>query len=153
MQSVVKEMTPKIENNLSTEGAEMRRSSGSHRWLVDMILDYEDLLRSAADWLWETDADLLLTHVSEPLAEDAEVPPGMILGRDLRSLRDLEESGEGATGLAEALEAGLSFRDVRLNVPHLGETAREQLRHTLIHGCEGFMVASDSWLRVIHGCE
>ena len=36
---------------------------------------YEDFLRSSVDWLWETDADLMLAYVSSPVAHSSAFPP------------------------------------------------------------------------------
>ena len=44
---------------------------------------YEDFLRSSVDWLWEADADLMLTYVSSPIAHRLGIPAQALAGRPL----------------------------------------------------------------------
>ena len=79
--------------------------------LSRLSLRYNDMLRSAVDWLWETDSRLNLTYVSPSIATTLGVPAQMLIGRSLLHLFGLEE-GEHASGrMAAAVAARRPFRD------------------------------------------
>ncbi len=72
---------------------------------------YEDFLRSSVDWLWETDADLMLTYVSSPIAHRLGIPAQALAGRPLGALGRFEaDGGPGRQGQA-AIEARRPFRN------------------------------------------
>jgi signal transduction histidine kinase len=97
--------------------------------LSRLSLRYNDMLRSAIDWLWETDARLNLTYVSPPIATTLGVPAQMLIGRSLLRLFGLEE-GERASGrMAAAIAARRSFRDEHF-VLDVGEGMRTSYRVT-----------------------
>ncbi len=121
VQSVVKEMSPESGEKLTGGGAEVLQSGEPNRWLMNMILNYEDVLRSAVDWMWETDANLALTRVSEPFTEGVKIPPQISVGRDLSQLEDFEKTDGRAPSMAQALKDRKIFRDARLTVSNLGE--------------------------------
>ncbi len=121
VQSVVKEMSLKPGEDLAGGGPENAQSNEPNRWLMNVVLGYEDVLRSAVDWMWETDANLRLTRVSEPFTEGVKIPPQMSVGRDLSQLEDFEETGQKAPSMAEALNDRKAFRNARVTVSNLGE--------------------------------
>jgi len=82
-----------------------------------LLRDFEE---AACDWLWETDEDGLLTHVSDRFAQVTQRDPrslfGMTFAEILRSPASLAtEAGQPATGglpaLAVLMERRLPFRD------------------------------------------
>ena len=58
---------------------------------------YEDFLRAAADWTWETDAALALAEISPSATAGLGVPAHKLLGKRLPDLLSitLEESAAG----------------------------------------------------------
>jgi signal transduction histidine kinase len=81
--------------------------------LSRLSLRYNDMLRSAVDWLWETDARLNLTFVSPPIATTLGIPAQMLIGRNLLHLFGLEKGGHANGRMAAAIAARRSFRDER----------------------------------------
>ena len=72
-------------------------SPAESRWRRARILGrYEDFLRCSVDWLWETDAELVLTFVSSPVALKLGIPAQVLLGRPLPSLGRFEAGAPGA---------------------------------------------------------
>ena len=62
-------------------------SPAEARWRRSHIVGrYEDFLRCSVDWLWETDADLVLTFVSSPVALKLGLPAEFLIGRPILSL-------------------------------------------------------------------
>ena len=53
---------------------------------------FQDVIRSASDWVWETDDNLNLTYVSNRIAEALEAPPSAVVGRHLFSLGEFEDA-------------------------------------------------------------
>lgn len=71
-------------------------SPAEARWRRARIVGrYEDFLRCSVDWLWETDADLVLTFVSSPVALKLGIPAQVLIGRQLLSLGRFEPAETG----------------------------------------------------------
>ena len=58
---------------------------------------FRDVIRSTSDWVWETDASLNLTYVSERITEALDVLPRMLIGRGLFLIGEFEAGGNGAS--------------------------------------------------------
>jgi signal transduction histidine kinase len=71
---------------------------------------FQDIIRSASDWVWETDVDLNLTYVSSRISETLEVPPGSLIGRNIFALGVFENSSDGLRGKPDLVEARAAFR-------------------------------------------
>ena len=71
---------------------------------------FQDIIRSASDWVWETDVDLNLTYVSARISETLEVPPGSLMGRNIFSLGVFEDSSDGLRDKPDLMEARSPFR-------------------------------------------
>jgi PAS domain S-box-containing protein len=56
---------------------------------------FRDVIRSTSDWVWEADANLNLTYLSERITEALEVLPQMLLGKNLLLLGTFEAGGNG----------------------------------------------------------
>lgn len=97
--------------------------------LSRLSLRYNDMLRSAVDWLWETDARLNLTFVSPPIATTLGVPAQMLIGRSLLHLFGLEAGGHADGRMAAAIAARRSFRDEHF-VLDIGEGLKTSYRVT-----------------------
>ncbi|MBT5049337.1 MAG: hypothetical protein HOM58_12635 [Rhodospirillaceae bacterium] len=52
---------------------------------------FQDVIRSASDWVWETDDYLNLTYVSNRIAEALEMAPSAVIGRHLFTLGEFED--------------------------------------------------------------
>ncbi len=72
---------------------------------------YEDFLRSTVDWLWETDAGLILTRASSPIALKLGIPAQVLVGRALSALGRFETAGAAARWVQDAIAARRPFRD------------------------------------------
>ena len=71
---------------------------------------FQDIIRSASDWVWETDVDLNLTYVSARISETLEAPPGSLIGRNIFALGVFEDSSDGLRGKPDLLDARSTFR-------------------------------------------
>lgn len=71
---------------------------------------FQDIIRSASDWVWETDVDLNLTYVSSRISETLEAPPGSLIGRNIFALGVFEDSSDGLRGKPDLVEARSTFR-------------------------------------------
>jgi signal transduction histidine kinase len=84
---------------------------------------FNDVLRSASDWVWETDEDGRVTFISDRITEILGKPPALIIGKQLASL--------GAP-MADAVEAALAertpFRNVVLDIV---DREAKQRRHVI----------------------
>jgi PAS domain S-box-containing protein len=56
---------------------------------------FRDVIRSTSDWVWEADANLNLTYLSERITEALEVLPQMLIGKNLLLLGTFEAGGNG----------------------------------------------------------
>ena len=101
--------------------AEIEQSDG--RATIDLLLrDFED---SAGDWLWETDRQGRLTHVSARFADVAGLPASDLLGQELAALvragaqpRDAALAAGFArkTEIEALIDCRLAFREVEVAV-------------------------------------
>ena len=72
---------------------------------------FNDVLRSASDWVWETDEDGRVTFISDRITEVLGQPAALIVGRQLASL-----AGGTADKVDAALAARVPFRNVTLDI-------------------------------------
>jgi signal transduction histidine kinase len=72
---------------------------------------YEDFLRASVDWVWETDAGLLLDYVSAPVAARLGIPAQMLTGRPLADLGRFEAGQGRDRDAAAAIAARRPFRN------------------------------------------
>lgn len=78
-------------------------------WRTAADGDVRPFLRSGADWLWETDAALRLTHISADAGERYGFDADALLGQPLVNLFTLAEDGEGGFPILSALAAQMRF--------------------------------------------
>jgi signal transduction histidine kinase len=72
---------------------------------------FNDVLRSASDWVWETDEDGRVSFISDRITEVMGRPPALIIGKQLASL------GAPPTDAVEAaLTSRTPFRNVVLDI-------------------------------------
>ena len=71
---------------------------------------FQDIIRSASDWVWETDVDLRLTYVSSRISETLKLAPGALIGRDFFSLGVFENASDGLRTKPDILEVRSTFR-------------------------------------------
>ena len=98
-----------------------------NRWLMNLNLSYEDMLRSAVDWIWECNAQLTLTYVSRANGSGTRLPSALLVGRSLQEL-DPNVTGKEADepAFSDQLEARQAFRDVRLSFQESDQEAGGQ---------------------------
>lgn len=53
---------------------------------------FQDVIRSASDWVWETDDFLNLTYASNRIADALEMAPAAVIGRHLFTLGEFEDN-------------------------------------------------------------
>jgi len=71
---------------------------------------FQDVIRSASDWVWETDHNLNLTYVSNRIAEALKTPPAELIGRHLFTIGEFEESLENGPARPDLAAALMPFR-------------------------------------------
>lgn len=92
-------------------GTDVGPAAAPERRFVREIDRYEDFLRSSVDWLWETDAGLILTYASSPVALKLGIPAQVLVGRALSALGRFETAGGAARRVEDAIAARRPFRD------------------------------------------
>jgi signal transduction histidine kinase len=85
---------------------------------------FRDYARAAADWFWETDAELTLTAISDRITAVTGLPALLYVGRNLRSLGTLEANSVDQQLLDEALRTRSAFREQLLRISVSGEKDR-----------------------------
>lgn len=85
-----------------------QRASQMETWLQDVV-------RSASDWIWATDANLNLIFVSTRIAETTGLPPHILKGRYLLSLGEF--AGGGRETPKELLQRRAPFRQALFIMP------------------------------------
>jgi PAS domain S-box-containing protein len=85
-----------------------QRASQMETWLQDVV-------RSASDWIWATDANLNLIFVSARIAESTGLPPHILKGRYLLSLGEF--AGGGRETPKELLQRRAPFRQALFIMP------------------------------------
>ncbi len=83
-----------------------------------------DFLRSAADWLWETDAALRLTFISLNAGAKYGFNSATLLGQPLTRLFTLDEDREGAFPILGGLAMRQRFDDQRATIRASGRPVR-----------------------------
>ncbi len=74
---------------------------------------YEDYLRSTVDWVWECNADLVLTYASPPVALTLGIPAQLLRGRELLELGQFEDGQTGVNAAEAAMANRRPFRNAR----------------------------------------
>src|SRR5215207_7998781 len=75
------------------------------RPIRDSEARFRDIAESASDWIWETDAALRPTYVSEQCLKSLDVAPAELIGHDLRTLFLPLPAGKHAASDIAALPA------------------------------------------------
>ncbi len=78
---------------------------------------YQDILRSTADWVWETDANLNFTAISSRIADVLDQLPSTLIGRNLFSLGRFEDTEDASRSQRELLFNLVPFRGRLFLVP------------------------------------
>lgn len=107
----------------SEDGAENGTETGYAGIYTDVTLEaeavigaaqtearFQDIIRSASDWVWETDVDLNLTYVSSRISETLEMPLGSLVGRNIFALGVFENSSDGLRGKPDLVKQRSAFR-------------------------------------------
>ncbi|MGI9510779.1 MAG: putative bifunctional diguanylate cyclase/phosphodiesterase [Geminicoccaceae bacterium] len=77
---------------------------------------FQDFAEIASDWLWETDANLTLTFVSDEIYSFSDLPASSYIGHPIGRLLARENSRESNAMLDEAVARRASFRDLVLSL-------------------------------------
>ncbi|MGI9420129.1 MAG: putative bifunctional diguanylate cyclase/phosphodiesterase [Geminicoccaceae bacterium] len=94
---------------LTVEARAARRAESSARTDRGRFQDFAEI---ASDWLWETDADLTLTFVSDDIESFSGLSASSYVGRPIARLLARAESRHGDAMLDEAIAKRESFRDL-----------------------------------------
>ncbi len=93
--------------------AERGGTSQGDRDLWRLQQRYEDYLRSTVDWVWECNADLVLTYASPPVALTLGIPAQLLRGRGLLDLGRFEDRQAGVSAAEAAIANRRPFRGAR----------------------------------------
>ncbi|UYY58806.1 ATP-binding protein [Sphingomonas sp. S2-65] len=83
-----------------------------------------DFLRSAADWLWETDASLRITFISDDAGARYGFDVAMMLGQPITRLFSLEQDDSGNLPILNAVAAQARFRGQEAELRGTGRSVR-----------------------------
>jgi len=113
----------------TTNGHNIREGSLTRGWDSALL---GDVLAAAADWIWETDAQLTLVRLSPTFAQGTGIPLDELLGRTLEDLllRFVIDESELSQQAATLLDHE-PFRNLRLR---LWDAAGGRMRHFLLSG-------------------
>ena len=107
--------------------------------LVSLLREFE---ASGSGGIWELDADLRLTHVSEELAERLGSKSARLIGRSVHKLLDPQDQiarvSEGMRTLFNHLENGVPFRD--LAIPAAPSKTWWSLSGKAVHDAHGKVI-------------
>ncbi len=103
---------------------------------------YEDFLRAAADWVWETDENLNYTVLSRGIARVFGVPSTALVGSYIFALSYYRTVDPALMQTVEAIEDRIPFRDRRLQI----RDARGLSRSLRLSGVPVFDEASGRFL-------
>ena len=98
---------------LTIEARVARRAEGDAR--IDRGR-FQDFAEIASDWLWETDADLMLTFVSDDIQSFSGRPASSYIGRPVECLVGSSEIERADRPLKETLSRREAFRDLVLSI-------------------------------------
>jgi len=102
---------------------------------------FQDVIRSASDWVWETDHNLNLTYVSNRIAEALKTPPAELIGRHLFTIGEFEESPENGPARPDLAAALMPFRGRIFLMPD----NRQRMRRISMTGVPVFDECSGSF--------
>ena len=85
---------------------------------------FEDIVRAASDWVWETDKNLNLTYVSNRIGDLTETPPRQLIGRYLFSLGVPEEAERRQPEIGRLPDTLMPFCGLVLLIGRTEETRR-----------------------------
>jgi PAS domain-containing protein len=94
---------------------------------------FQDIIRSASEWVWETDVDLNLTYVSSRISETLEMPLRSVVGRNIFALGVFENSGDGLRGKPDLVKER--------------SADASSLSPTIITGCSAYRSAVSRFIR------
>ncbi|MGI9500135.1 MAG: putative bifunctional diguanylate cyclase/phosphodiesterase [Geminicoccaceae bacterium] len=98
---------------LTVEARASRKAESSAR--VDRGR-FQDFAEIGSDWLWETDADLTLTFVSDDIQSFSGLPASSYVGRPIAHLVARADHQDGDPVLGEAIARQEPFRDLVLSI-------------------------------------
>lgn len=104
-----------------------RRASDMESWLQDVI-------RSASDWVWATDANMNLTFISPRISEVLEEPSQILVGRHLFSIGDFDHNDRLSAATRGDVARRSPFRGRRF----LLQDKSGKLRHIMLSGVAVF---------------
>jgi len=97
--------------------------------LVDLLREFE---ASGSGGIWELDAQLNMTHISEELATNVGSSPERLIGRNVRTILDptdqIARLSEGMRTLFHHLESGVPFRDLPIPATASGRSKSASIR-------------------------
>jgi signal transduction histidine kinase len=102
---------------------------------------FQDVIRSASDWVWETDDNLNLTYVSSRISEALETPPGALIGKHLFALGEFENSPANGPPRPDLAATLMPFRGRAFLLPD----RRGRVRRIALTGVPVFDEASGSF--------
>lgn len=92
-----------IYTDISGQTRALVRAGQMEGWLQDVI-------RSASDWVWETDANFNLSFVSPRISEALGLPAQLLIGKHLFSLGRFEDDRETGGSAREIMDRHAPFR-------------------------------------------
>lgn len=95
-------------NSTRQVNAETKLRSEKRRFL--------DITRAASDWIWETDAEGLITFISDRVVQAVGLPPLLLKGRELIKLGHFKNEGSSLSKAENAIARHVPFRSVPMTI-------------------------------------
>ena len=101
----------------------------SRRQTIRAIEHSDLLIRSLADWIWETDAKLAVVTISRGISAITGLPPKLLSGLSLRDLGSFDEPATGGPTTEEIFCRRTPFRNLRYRM--IDTEGRERHLHLI----------------------
>jgi PAS domain S-box-containing protein len=104
--------------------AELEDRIGGALQSKESVRRYQDFVRSSTDWVWETDANLNFTFLSEGVAAVFGIPDRAMEGRYLFALNHFRDVDDALLSVVDLTQERRPFRDIELSLISADGSAR-----------------------------
>jgi PAS domain S-box-containing protein/diguanylate cyclase (GGDEF)-like protein len=119
----LRRLAPAVERALDI-ARERRQRQDMERALHDSEERYRTIVESSKDWIWELDAQGLITYSNPGVEQILGYPPASLLGRSCQSMMHADDVDGPGRELYDAIAHGRSWSGLRLRFVHRDGSVR-----------------------------